>query len=172
MEERFVLWHLDSRSAFDRNKTKRHESTDLSSSISSLVVMYCNFVSLSRNRASFKYHNLGIVAVSTFMAPLYPSADGCFQQGNMPLSSNHPKLVLKWSAQLSSLSPIENPLDVVEQEIYITDVLLTNRRNCETLPCQYGPDHKEFKQFLKWKRVPPSTMKVASEYIISMLKNF
>lgn len=146
MEERFVLWHL------------AQIYPPLSTVWWQCVVTLFLLVETE--------HHL-----NTFMAPLYPSADSCFQQGNMPLSSNHPKLVLKWPAQSSSLTPIENPLDVVEREIYITDVLLTNLHNCETLPCRYGSDHKELKQFLKWKRVPPSTMKVASQYIISMLKN-
>ncbi len=82
---------------------------------------------------------LSIVAdhVHPFMTTVYQSSKGYFQQDNAPchkaqifsnlfLEHDNEFTVLKWPPLLPDLNPIECLWDVVEQEIYIMDMQLTN----------------------------------------------
>ncbi len=82
---------------------------------------------------------LSIVAdhVHPFMTTVYPSSDGYFQQDNAPchkaqiisdwfLEHDNEFTLLKRPPQLPDLNPIEQLCDVVEREILIMDVQLTN----------------------------------------------
>ncbi len=71
--------------------------------------------------------------VHPFMATVYPSSDGYFQQDNAPchkaqiisdwfLEHDNEFTLLKWPPQSPDLNPIEHLLDVVEREIRIMDV--------------------------------------------------
>ncbi len=75
--------------------------------------------------------------VHPFMTTVYPSSDGCFQQDNTPchkaeiisdwfLEHDDDFTLLKWPPQSLDLNPIEHLWDVVEREIHIMDVQLTN----------------------------------------------
>ncbi len=83
--------------------------------------------------------NLSIVAdhVHPFMTTVYPSSDGHFQQDNASchkaqiisdwfLEHDNEFTLLKWPPQSPDLNPIEHLWDVVEWEIRIMDVQLTN----------------------------------------------
>ncbi len=82
---------------------------------------------------------LSIVAdhVHPFMTIVYPSSDGYIQQDNAPchkaqiisdwfLEHDNEFTLLKWPPQSSDLNPIEHRWDVVEREICIMHVQLTN----------------------------------------------
>ncbi len=82
---------------------------------------------------------LSIVAdlVHPFMSTVYPSSDDYFQQDNAPchkaqiisdwfLEHDNEFTLLKWPPQSPDLNPIELLWDVVEREIHIMDVQLTN----------------------------------------------
>ncbi len=71
------------------------------------------------------------------MTTVYPLSDGYFQQDNAPchkaqiisdwlLEHENEFTLLKWPPQSQDLSPIEHFWDVVELEIRIMDVQLTN----------------------------------------------
>ncbi len=71
------------------------------------------------------------------MTTVYPSSDGYFQQDSAPchkaqiisdwfLEHENEFTLLKWPPQSPDLNPIEHLWDVVEQEIHIMDVQLTN----------------------------------------------
>ncbi len=72
-----------------------------------------------------------------FMTTVYPSSDGYFQQDNAPcdkaqiisvwfLEHDNEFTLLKWPPQSPDLNPREHLWDVVEREICIMDVQLTN----------------------------------------------
>ncbi len=82
---------------------------------------------------------LSIVAdhVPPFMTTVYPSSDNHFQQDNAPchkaqiisdwfLEHDNEFTLLKWPPQSPNLNPIEHLWGVVEREIRIMDVQLTN----------------------------------------------
>ncbi len=77
---------------------------------------------------------LSIVAdhVHPFMTTVYSSSDGYFQQDNAKILSDwflehdNEFTLLKWPPQSPDLNPIEHLCDVVEREILIMDVQLTN----------------------------------------------
>ncbi len=82
---------------------------------------------------------LSIVAdhVHPFLTTVYPSSDGYFQQDNAPchkaqiisdwfLEHDNELTLLKWPPQSPDLNPVEHVWDVVEWEIHIMDVQLTN----------------------------------------------
>ncbi len=82
---------------------------------------------------------LSIVAdhVHPFVTTVYPSSDGYFQQDNTPchkaqiisdwfLEHDNEFTLLKWPPLSPDLNPIEHLWDVVEREILIMDVQLTN----------------------------------------------
>ncbi len=146
-ESRFLLWHSDGRV---RILCKEHESMDPSCFVSTVQahgggVMVCgdiflaHFEPLSTNWASFKRHSLPeysfwpCPSLYDYSVPIF----WCyFQQDNAPSqSSNHLRLVswtwneftlLKWPPQSPDLNSVEHIWDVVEQEIHIMDVQLTN----------------------------------------------
>ncbi len=71
------------------------------------------------------------------MTTVYPSSDGYFKQDNAPcheaqiilnwfLEHDNEFTVLKWPSQLPDLNPTEHLWDVVEREIRIMDLQLTN----------------------------------------------
>ncbi len=75
--------------------------------------------------------------VHLFMTTVYQSSDGYFQQDNSPchkaqiisdwfLEHDNEFTLLKWPPQSPDLNPIEHRWDVVEREIPIMDVQLTN----------------------------------------------
>ncbi len=75
--------------------------------------------------------------VHPFMTTVYPSSDGYFQQDKAPchkaqiisdwfLEHDNELNLLKWPQQSPALNPIEHIWDVVEWEIRIMDVQLTN----------------------------------------------
>ncbi len=82
---------------------------------------------------------LSIIAdhVHPFMTTVYLSSDGYFQQDNAPchkaqyisdwfLEHDNDFTLLKWPPQSPDINPIEHLWDVVEREIRIMDVQLTN----------------------------------------------
>uniref|UniRef100_A0A9J8APT3 Transposase Tc1-like domain-containing protein n=1 Tax=Cyprinus carpio carpio TaxID=630221 RepID=A0A9J8APT3_CYPCA len=148
-ESRFLLRHSDGRVRIWR---KEHENMDPSCLVSTVQagggggVMVWGIIS---------WHTLGpllpiehilnataylsIVAdhVHPFMTTVYPSSDSYFQQYNAPchkaqiildwfLEHDNEFTLLKWPPQSPDLKQIEQLWDVVEWEIHIKDVQLTN----------------------------------------------
>ncbi len=75
--------------------------------------------------------------VHPFMTTVFPSSDGYFQQDNTPchkaqiisdwfLVHGNELILLNWPPQSPDVNPIEHLWDVVEWEIHIMDVQLTN----------------------------------------------
>jgi len=75
--------------------------------------------------------------VHHFMANMYPSSDGYFQQDNAPshkariilnwfIEHDNEFTELKWLSESPDLNPIEHLWDVVEQELRALDVHPTN----------------------------------------------
>ncbi len=145
-ESRFLLRHSDGRV---RIFHKEHESMDPSCLVSMVqaggVMMW----------GIFSWHTLGVLVpiehglnaavylrfvadhVHPFMTTVYPSSDGYFQQDNTPchkaqiisdwfLEHDNEFTLLKWPPQSPDLNPTEHLWDVVEREIRIMDVQLTN----------------------------------------------
>jgi len=88
--------------------------------------------------------------VHLFMATMYPSSDGNFQQDNATchkaqivsnwfIEHDNEFTVLKWPPQSPDLSPIEHLWDVVEREVCALDVHHTNFHQLHQLSYQYGP---------------------------------
>jgi len=89
--------------------------------------------------------------VHPFMATMYPSSDGYFQQNNAPchkariisnwfLEHDNEFTVLKLSPKSPDLNPIEHLWDVVERELRALDVHPTNPSTARCYPqSQYGP---------------------------------
>jgi len=80
--------------------------------------------------------------VHPFMATMYPSSDGYFQQYNAPchkariisnwfLEHDNEFTVLKWPPQSPDLKPIEHLWDVVEWELRALDEHPTNRHQLQ-----------------------------------------
>ncbi len=83
------------------------------------------------------YQSIVADHVQPFMTTVYPSSDGYFQQDNAPhhkdqiisdwfLEHDNEFTLLKWPPQSPNLNPIEHLWDVVEREIRIMYVHLTN----------------------------------------------
>ncbi len=112
------------------------------------IFSWCHFWTLSTNWASINATAyLSIVAdhVHPFMTTVYPSSDGYFQQDNAHchkaqiisdwfLEHDNEFIFLKWPPQSPDLNPIEHLWDVVEREIRIMDVQLTNlQKLCDVI---------------------------------------
>ncbi len=83
------------------------------------------------------YLSIVVDQVHPFMTTVYPSSDSYFQQDNAPchkaqiisdwfLEHDNEFTLLKWPPHSPDLNPIEHHWDVVEREIHIMDVQLTN----------------------------------------------
>ncbi len=135
---------------------------------------------------------MSIVAdhVHPFMTNVYPSSEGYFQQDNAPC--HKAQIISDWfpwtwqwvhftqmASQSPDINPIEHIWDVVEREIRIMDVQLTNLQQlCDAIlsiwtkiseECSntlLNLCHEELRQFWRQKWVQPGTSKV---YLIKWL---
>ncbi len=146
---------------------------------------------------------LSIVAdyVHPFMTTVYSYSDGYFQQDNAPchkaqiisdwfLEHDNEFTLLKRPPQSPDLNPIEHLWDVVEREIHIMDVQLTNLQQlCDAIMSIWTKVSEEcfqhlvesmprkIKEVLKAKGVQPGTSKVylikwpVSVYMINFFLN-
>jgi len=100
-------------------------------------VFLAHFRPLSANLNVTAYLSIVSDHVHPFMATMYPSSDGYFQQDNAPchkariilklfLEHDNEFTVLKWPPQSPVLNPIEHLWDVVERELCAQDVHPTN----------------------------------------------
>ncbi len=102
-------------------------------------IYYWHTLGLLVQIALFKHHKLSIVAdhVHLFMTTVYQSSDDYLQQDNAPchkaqiisdwfLEHDDEFTLLKWPPQSLDLNPIEHLWDVVEREIRIKDLQMTN----------------------------------------------
>ncbi len=147
-ESRFLLWHWDGRVRIWR---KEHESMDPSCLVSTVqasgddVMVWRTFswhtlgplVPIEHRLNATAYLSIVTDHVHPSMTTVYPSSDGYFQQDNASchkaqiisdwfLENDNEFTLLKRPPQSPDLNPIEHLWDVVEQEICIMDVQLTN----------------------------------------------
>uniref|UniRef100_A0A3Q2D6V6 Tc1-like transposase DDE domain-containing protein n=1 Tax=Cyprinodon variegatus TaxID=28743 RepID=A0A3Q2D6V6_CYPVA len=96
-----------------------------------------SLVSIDDSLNAADYLRLVADHVLPFMTTVYPSADGCFQQGNAPFHKDevvsswfqehkNQFSVLHWPPQSPDLNPIERLWDVIEREIRVMDGQPTN----------------------------------------------
>ncbi len=130
-----------------------------------------------------------------FMTTVYPLSDGYFQQDNTPchkaqiisdwfLEHENEFTLLKWPPQSPDLNPVEHLWDVVEREIRIMDVKLTNlqqqRDAIMSIRTKISEEYfqhlvesmpRRIKAVLKAKGVQPDTSKVFPNKVASECSN-
>ncbi len=100
-------------------------------------IQLAHFVPIEHSLNATAYLSIVADHVHPFMTTVYPSSDGYFQQDNAPchkaqiisdwfLEHDNEFTLLKWPPQSPDLNPIEHIWDLVEREICIMDVQLTN----------------------------------------------